>query len=212
MYRRLATVVCALSLAFPAAASAEDPAFVDWSSLLPGLTTSYDPDDPNDCNAGRIQCVDKVIKEMYKRFNPLADSCNHDAVFSLTYLRTTEEYYRAATTPGFFEDVGFVNHEDAVFASYYFEAFDDWHNGRKSEVPQAWKIAFDAADKKQVSATGNLFLGMSAHINRDLPYVLYSIGLARRLLRRAPQRLTRATGGGAGQDARRHPCARIRTW
>ncbi len=179
-YRRLvAPVVCALSLAFPAAASAEDPAFVDWSSLLPSLSPAYTPDDPNDCNAGRIQCVQKVIKEMYRRFTPQASSCDHDAVFSLTYLRTTEEYYRAATTPGFFDDVNFVNHEDAVFASYFFKAYDDWAAGRRDQVPEAWRIALDAADHESVSATGNLFLGMSAHINRDLPYVLYSIGLVK---------------------------------
>ena len=72
-----------------------------------------------------------------------------------------------------------MNHEDAVFASYYFEAYDDWHKNRRSEVPRAWAIAFDAADGRQVSAQGDLLLGMSAHINRDLPYVFEAIGMVK---------------------------------
>ena len=35
----------------------------------------------------------------------------------------------------------------------------------------------DAADRRQASAAGNLLLGMSAHVNRDLPFTLYAIGL-----------------------------------
>lgn len=175
----LAAAACVLALAFPASAAAEDPIFVDWSSLLPGLSQGYDPSSENDCRSGRIQCVDGVIREMYKRFDPLAADCNHDAAFALTYLRTTEEYRRAAVTPDFFQDVGFVNHEDAVFASYYFEAYDDWHKNRRSEVPRAWAIAFAAADGREVSAQGDLLLGMSAHINRDLPYVFEAIGMVK---------------------------------
>jgi hypothetical protein len=43
-------------------------------------------------------------------------------------------------------------------------------------VPQAGLAALDAAVDHQVSGDGNLFLGMSAHVNR-LPFVLAAIGL-----------------------------------
>ena len=177
--RRVALLFSAAALALPATAAAEDPPFVEWASLLPTLTSGYDPSSENECKSGKLNCVDAVIREMYKRFNPHAESCSHQAVFGLTYLRTTEEYRRAVTTPGFFSDPNFLNHEDAVFASYYFDAFDDWKAGRRSEVPRAWLIALDAAQNRQVSASGNLLLGMSAHINRDLPYVLAGIGLVK---------------------------------
>ena len=108
---------------------------------------------------------------MNRRFDPLADSCDHDAIFALSYLRTTEEYRRTIEDPDFFEDTGFVNHEDAVFAAYYFDAYDDWRHDRTTEVPPAWRIAFQAADDGEVSAAGNMFLGMNAHIQRDLPFV-----------------------------------------
>jgi Family of unknown function (DUF5995) len=166
-----------LSLARPVSAVAEDPPFVGWSSLLPGLSLPYDVTSPDDCVAGRVQCVDKVIREMTKRFEPLASSCDHDAIFALTYLRVTEEYRRTVETPTFFDDTSFVNHEDVVFARYYFAAHDAWKAARIRDVAPAWRVAFDAARDRAVSANGNLLLGINAHVQRDLPFVLYSIGL-----------------------------------
>ena len=51
--------------------------------LLPGLTTRYDPSSENDCTAGRTRCVDAVIREMRRRFDPLARACDHDSIFAL---------------------------------------------------------------------------------------------------------------------------------
>ncbi|HEX2288520.1 MAG TPA: hypothetical protein VHH31_07180, partial [Gaiellaceae bacterium] len=56
-----------LALARPTTAVAEDAPFVGWSSLLPGLSLPYDVDSPNDCIAGRVQCVDQVIRQMTTR-------------------------------------------------------------------------------------------------------------------------------------------------
>jgi Family of unknown function (DUF5995) len=168
-----------LALVRPASAVAEDPPFVGWSALLPGLSLPYDVTSPDDCIAGRVSCVDKVIRQMTSRFQPLASSCDHDAIFALTYLRVTEEYRRTVESPTFFDDTSFVNHEDVIFARYYFAAHDAWQAGRIREVPPAWRVAFDAAKDRAVSANGNLLLGISAHVQRDLPFVLYSIGLVK---------------------------------
>jgi hypothetical protein len=173
----LATVAVA---AAPSAASADlltVNVVTDWSTLLPSLSPQYDPNDPNICTSGKPQCVDAVAKEMTKRFKPLSDSCSHNALFSLLYLRVTNHVGEAVRTPGRFDDPGFISHEDAVFASYYFNAFDAYKNGNLVATPGAWKIAFDAARDHSVQGIGNLLLGMNAHINRDLPFVLYSIGL-----------------------------------
>lgn len=174
-----AALVLALALSAPSPASATTPPHVGWSDLLPGLSTGYEPSSENACTAGRTSCVDAVIREMDRRFKPLAAACDHGSVFALSYLRTTEEYRRAIDDPGFFQDTRFVNHEDAVFAKYYFDAVDDWSAGRHAEVPPAWRIAFEAASNRAVSASGNLYLGVSAHVNRDLPFVLAGIGLVK---------------------------------
>lgn len=125
------------------------------------------------CPDGSLQCVDLVIKEMRRRFEPLASGCDHDAIFALSYLRTTEEYRRTvAEQPDFFDDTAFVNIEDVVFAHYYFRAYAALHGGTPASVPPAWRIAFEAADERGVTGAGNLLLGINAHINHDLAFAL----------------------------------------
>ena len=160
-------------------ATAEDPLFLNWATALPASASQYDPSSLDDCQSGRIQCVDKVIREMTRRFDGLAAACDHDLMFAMAYLRTTEEYKRAAETPGFFSDTPFINFEDAVFARYYFQAYDAWHSGNRADVPPAWQVALDAADRKAVNGSTNVLLGISAHINRDLAFVLWDIGLVK---------------------------------
>lgn len=180
MTRRLAaTVATAFALLVPANASADlvsstfNP-ITDWSTVLPSLSPQYNPNDPNICNSGKPQCVDAVEREMTKRFKPLADSCSHNVLFSLLYLRVTNHVGDSVWTPGRFQDPPFMTHYAAVFADYYFKGYDAWTNGT---APTAWKIALDAAKNHEVQGIGNLLLGMNAHINRDLPFVLYAIGL-----------------------------------
>lgn len=172
-----AAVVVALCL--PNQARAEQARFLEWPALLPGLTQAYKPSSENVCTAGKKRCVRAVIREMQRRFRPMASACDHKAIFALSYLRTTQEYWRAISDPHYFEDNSFVNREDAVFARYYFDAFDDWEAGRRDEVPPAWAIAMQAADDGTVPASGDLSLGISAHVQRDLPFVLADIGLVK---------------------------------
>lgn len=70
-----------------------------------------------------------------------------------------------------------MHHYDAVFASYYVDPQRDWRKGNVSAVPPAWREAFSAADGQELTSIGNFLMGMNAHINRDLPFVLADIGL-----------------------------------
>ncbi len=148
-----------------------------WTEHLPAYPDSdYEPSVYNDCVPRHNKCVDLVINDMWRRYDKLG--CDHAAVFSMVYALTTEEYRRAVEDPDYFEDNGFVNHQDVVFADYYFQPMDDWHKfGRIDRVPPAWRIAFDAGDRRTNSVTGDVMLGMNAHIRRDLPFVLAAIGL-----------------------------------
>jgi hypothetical protein len=114
---------------------------------------------------------------MEKRLKPLADSCSHNALFSVLYLDVTHHIGDTVRTAGYFQVPQVISHEDALFASYYFNAFDAYSRGDRVNTPMAWQIAFDAARDKSVQGTGDLLLGMNAHINRDLPFVLYRMGL-----------------------------------
>ena len=122
------------------------------------------------CRVGDARCVDLVIDEMKRRLQPLARRCDHDAIFPLLYLRTTEKFEETLFGLGY-SDVRGVVREDALFADYYFRAYDAYQR-RLGFVPPAWRIAFSAAEQRAVSGVGNALLGMNAHIQRDLPFVL----------------------------------------
>ena len=174
----VASVVAFVSLApnVPTA-SGDEPVLINWAALLPSWSNQYLPSSSNACVSGQVSCVDAIIREMYRRLEPLASSCDHNAVFQLAYLRITEAIRRAIEDPTFFDDRHYLAHEDGVFAKYYFDAYDDWAAGRRAAVPPAWLIAFDAAAGRKVSGAGNLLLGVSTHINRDLAFTLYNVGL-----------------------------------
>jgi hypothetical protein len=175
--RAVVVVLILLTLvALPRAAGAQQA--VPWTDLLPPLPSGYEPSREHLCLEGQPSCVDVVIGELQRRLDPLVAACDDDLVFDFTYLRTTEQYRRTITAdPAYFQDPAHINHQDTVFAAYFFEQDDAWRAGDSGAVSPAWRIAFDAADRRAVSATGNLFLAMNAHINRDMPFVLESIGL-----------------------------------
>lgn len=180
----LAILAASLSMcALAAPARAENlPGIPNWPELLPalpGVPAGTVPLDFDVCAKGRARCPRRVVAEMYERWRPLDRSCDHRAVFALTYLRTTEEFVRTVRTrPDFFSGVRWINHEDAVFAQLYFRAYDRWEKGKP--VPEAWRIAFESTRSPDLTAIGDLLLGLNAHINRDLPYTLAHVGLKNR--------------------------------
>jgi hypothetical protein len=151
-----------------------DPWFVGWSELLPPTYMGVDTGSADVCVAGRIECVDRVANRLERQVAGLG--CDHNAVFSLAYARTTQKVAAVQrANPAFFADTPWLNHYDAVFADFFFSAWNSWQ--RTASAPPAWAIAFQTADRRNASAAGNLLLGMSAHVNRDLPFTLYAIGL-----------------------------------
>ena len=151
-----------------------DPWFVGWSELLPPSYMGVNTDSADICVAGRIECVDRVAHRLARQVAVVG--CDHNAVFALAYQRTSEKVAAVQrANPRFFSDSPWLNHYDAVFADLYFSAWNSWQ--RTGSAPPAWATAFRTADRRAASAAGNLLLGMSAHVNRDLPFALYAIGL-----------------------------------
>lgn len=145
-------------------------------SLLGALPTPYRPYTGPICTTGDPQCIVDVIDEMENRLAPLAASCSHDAIFSLAYLRVTQNV-KAAADSGYFADRGWLTQIDAVFAQMYFDTMDTWRAGRTTAVPHAWRIALRASQDRTMSGLGDFMLNMNAHINNDFPYVLEKVGL-----------------------------------
>ncbi len=134
---------------------------------------SGDVSDKRACQLGRPHCAHFVIREMERRFRHLARNCDHDAIFSLLYLRTTETFRDTLDTIGYGDPQSIIR-QDALFADYYFRAYDAYHECG-GFVPPAWRIAFDAAAQRRVTAAGNALLGINAHVQRDLPFTLFEL-------------------------------------
>jgi Family of unknown function (DUF5995) len=148
-----------------------------WRALQPTFQPGFDQDATNPCVRGAKTCVPLVVAEMRRRLDVLARQCSHLAPFALMYLDVTAGVDEAQRRGERFHDLPYLAHLDAVFAGYYFRAFDAWRNGRDREVPAAWRLAFEAGERKVVSGIGDLMLGMNAHISRDLPFALAASGL-----------------------------------
>jgi hypothetical protein len=180
--RRLVRTSLIAAAALTLAVAGTTPATADglytpWSSLLPGWNDQFAPGSDNDCAAGRPNCLNASLKELSRIFTTTGQACSHNAIFPMAYLRMTQTYGYTRDIPGYYQDVPYMNHMDAVFARYYTDAYYNWANGNRSDVPQSWLYALDASKNKTVTGAGDLFLGMNAHINRDLPFVLYASGL-----------------------------------
>jgi len=163
---RLAALASA-ALAFAAAGCAS-------SHAKPAGIASDWPPVGRACLNGAGDCVALVARAMTRRYDPLAAACDHDAPFALMYLRVTQRVDREERS---FAARRYLAELDAVFARLYFVAYDAWRSDRRGAVPAAWRIAFEAADRRRVSGIGDLLLGMNAHISRDLPFAVAALGL-----------------------------------
>jgi hypothetical protein len=179
------TAALSLSLAAPPA-HADDPDPLEQLlsptildpviALLGALPSPYRPYTGPICADGDPQCIVDVIAEMEDRLEPLAATCSHDAIFSLAYLRVTQNV-KAAADNGYFSDRKWLTQIDAIFADMYFDTMDIWHGGNPAAVPHAWRIALKASQDRTMSGLGDFMLNMNAHINNDFPYVLEQVGL-----------------------------------
>jgi hypothetical protein len=155
-----------------------------WPQLLPpGPTTDQTQPGPvPGCARPTIACVEGEVRRMKALRQRLG--CDHRAVFVTTYLIVTEVVLQTLRhDPHFFDDPNYLISEDALFADYYFRAFDTHAAGRP--VPEAWRIAFETAGSGDANAGQDMLLGINAHVQRDQPFVLAQLGL------RTPQGATR---------------------
>lgn len=172
--RRLFALAACITALAPAPARGEDAPFVPLTDNLPALPGAFSPSAFGDCADGASACVQATLDEMYRRYGELVATCDHNAVFALAYIRVTEIYAERAHT---FEEPRFLAHEDAVFARLYFAAYDAWAGGMRQETPEAWRLAFDAGRDRIMPGIGNVLLGINAHVNRDMPFMLAGLGL-----------------------------------
>jgi hypothetical protein len=95
--------------------------------------------------------------------------------FALLYLRTTEGM-RDTNNAGEFSDPAFWDTRVIpTFATYYLDAYAAWKRGDTREVDPAWRIAF-RANAEKLTCTQLLYLGINAHVNNDLAFMIEEMG------------------------------------
>ena len=127
------------------------------------------------CRQATIGCVDETILRMRALRRRLG--CDHRAIFATTYLLLTEEIRRTVVSePHFFRDNEWLIYLDVLFAKYYFDTTAN--NEAHRRVPEAWGIGFQTAAHGDANAGQDMLLGINAHVQRDMPYVMSGSGPA----------------------------------
>jgi Family of unknown function (DUF5995) len=151
---------------------------VPWTEFLPALPSPSQahPNRVAHCKRATIRCVDFQIRRMQALRDRLG--CDFKAVFATTYLELTKVRREAVgEDPGFFRFPRFFFREDALFANVYFRTVRAWERGELEKVPPAWEIAFETAEGGEVLGAQDMLLGINAHVQNDMPFVLAQLGL-----------------------------------
>jgi Family of unknown function (DUF5995) len=174
----VAGLLAAAAVGVGASASTAEVINVPWTELLPPLPTANNPQPgpvPN-CRVAKPRCVRVTIERLRRLRNELG--CDHRAVFATTYLELTKQIrddMRAGLVRRHMIDPKYLYTEDGVFANLYFRVVRAWERG--DPVPEAWRIAFEAAQSSDKAAVQDMLLGINAHVQNDMPFVLASLGL-----------------------------------
>jgi hypothetical protein len=114
------------------------------------------------------------MKRMRRLRNRLG--CDHRAVFATTYLLLTRQIRTTMRRDRrFFQDRRWLILELTEFANYYFRTIRLHERGQP--VPGAWQVALDTAARGDANGGQDMLLGINAHVQRDMPYVVASVGL-----------------------------------
>jgi hypothetical protein len=177
---RALTLVLITAIGVVSAARGSDhPANVHWERFLPALPSSSEiqPRSVPNCRRATIRCIDVEIRRL--RALQRRWGCDHRAVFATTYLELTRTLRQVLRErPRFLRYPKYLYVEDALFANVYFNSIRDARRGKR--VPEAWRIAFEAAGSADLNGTQDMLLGINAHVQNDMPFVLAALGLRTR--------------------------------
>ncbi len=154
---------------------------IPWTELLPALPSPSQthPNRVAHCKRPSIKCVEFQMARMEALRDRLG--CDFKAVFATTYFELTKVLRDAvAADPAFFRYPNYFFREDALFANVYFRTVRAWEQGRYEKVPPAWRIAFETAESGEVLGAQDMLLGINAHVQNDMPFVLAQLGLRNR--------------------------------
>ena len=126
------------------------------------------------CKRSSVKCVDTEIRRLTGAQRLFR--CDHRAVFATTYLELTRTLRQTLRSDhSFFQFPRYLYTEDALFADVYFNTLKRYQRGLP--IAPAWQIALDTARSGQVNAGQDMLLGINAHVQNDMPFVVAALGL-----------------------------------
>jgi hypothetical protein len=173
----LVACIVLLAVATPASASSLLVPNLNWTALLPpaaGTPTDVQPGPVPYCETPSIACIDSTVDRLQALRDELG--CDHRGVFATTYLQLTKAILSLLDDePGIVADRDYLYTEDSLFANFYFDEVRDWETG--GEVAPAWRIAFQQAATGQITGAQEMLLGINAHVQNDMPFVIAALGV-----------------------------------
>jgi hypothetical protein len=147
-----------------------------WTNVLPPVASPNveGPVKVAGCRPATLRCIalaQRRLRELRDRLG-----CNHRAVFATTYMVLTRELRRTVREePELFRFPKYLFREDLLFARVYFRTGRAFARGE--DVAEAWRIAFETARDGEVNAGQDMLLGINAHVQNDMPFVLAALGV-----------------------------------
>jgi hypothetical protein len=173
--RRAGLAALIALLALPASAPARGVG-IHWERYLPDMPPIGGPQGhavPG-CRRAALACIDGEVRHLARIQQRYG--CDHRGVFATTYLELTRALRSAVATGRVrFLDPRYLYFEDALFADVYFGTLRSWSGGRP--IAPAWRIALQTARSAEVNAAQDMLLGINAHVQNDMPFVLAALGL-----------------------------------
>jgi hypothetical protein len=112
------------------------------------------------------ETIEQVVEQLSAIIERAYQDSSRLGFFAALYRRVTVEVKAKANAGGYFENDEWMQQLDVVFANRYLNALDQYEEGQTPT--QSWKVAFDAANDRNLVILQHLLLGMNAHISFDL--------------------------------------------
>lgn len=116
--------------------------------------------------------IEDLLSRLQRRIDELPPELVQRRIFLAAYLRATQDIARSIDDARF-EDLGWVELWTIRFADVFFAAHDADRLDRPEDVPRPWRLVFAAP--AALPPAQHLLLGLTAHLNYDLPLTLQTV-------------------------------------
>jgi hypothetical protein len=110
--------------------------------------------------------IDAVLERLDEVIRRSRERRSRQGYFAALYRRVTATIREKIGT-GFFDDDDRLARLDVVFANRYLGALAQFERGDQN-MTRAWRVAFEAAERPDLTVMQHLLLGINPHMNIDL--------------------------------------------